>query len=301
MTVRRLHADEIVVDEKLARRLVEVQFPDWRALAITPVPSNGTDNVMFRFGETMALRFPRRPTAAAQVEKEQTWLPRLAPQLPLAVPVPIACGAPGEGYPWRWSVCRWVEGERVSHVEDERRLALDLAAFVIALRRIEACAGPVPGKHNSGRGVPLAMRDAATHEAIAALRDAIDANAVTAAWESDSRVPAWSGAPQWIHGDLSAGNLLVSSGVLCGVIDFGCLGVGDPACDLLVAWNLFSGEAREAYRDALGRDEAMWRRGRGWALSVALIQLPYYRDSNPTLAENARRTIEAVLADHCRG
>lgn len=301
MTVRRLHVDEVCVDESLARRLVEAQFPDWRALAIMSVPSDGTDNAMFRFGDAMVLRFPRRPLAAAQVEKEQTWLPRLAPKLPLALPVPIACGAPGEGYPWRWSVCRWVEGERADRLTDEHRLALDLAKFVIALRQIDADGGPVPGKHNSGRGVPLAVRDAATREAIVALGGAIDASAAIAAWESDSRAPAWNGAPQWIHGDLSAGNLLVSNGVLCGVIDFGCLGVGDPACDLLVAWNLFSREAREAYRSALACDEAMWRRGRGWALSVALIQLPYYRDSNPTLAENAQRTIETVLEDHRRG
>ncbi|RIH90582.1 Phosphotransferase enzyme family protein [Calidithermus terrae] len=303
MSSGRMHADELDTDASLVRRLLEAQFPQWAGLPVEPVRSAGTDNAIYRLGDGMAVRLPRIPAAAAQVDKEQLWLPRLAPLLPLPVPVPLAKGAPGEGYPWHWSVCRWLEGENATleRLAEAAQAAADLAHFVAALQRIDATGGPPPGPHNSGRGVPLAVRDGPTRAAIASLQGMLDAGAVTAAWEAALQAPPHDGPPVWIHGDLQPGNLLAVGGRLSAVIDFGCLGVGDPACDLQAAWNLFTAEAREAFRSALGVDGATWARGRGWALSVALIALPYYQHTNPFLAGVARHTIREVLADHGHG
>jgi aminoglycoside phosphotransferase (APT) family kinase protein len=297
--VRKMHADELDIDPALVARLLAVQFPRWARLPIAPVDSAGTDNAIYRLGDELAVRLPRRPSTAGQPAKEFRWLPRLAPLLPLAIPVPLVLGEPGEGFPWQWSICRWLPGEAASAapIADLSQAAIALAQFVKALQGIDAGDGPPPGAHNFGRGVPLATRDAATREAIVRLASELDAAAVTAAWERALRAPAWDGPPRWIHGDLLPGNLLVEDGRLSGVIDFGCLGAGDPACDLLCAWTLFSGASREAFRVAMAVDEAGWERGRGWALSTALIAVPYYRETNPELANIGRRTIAAVLAD----
>lgn len=295
----RLHADEIEVDRSLVQRLIVGQFPQWAGLPIRPVRSAGTDNVMLRLGEGMAVRLPRHPRAAPQIEKEQRWLPKLAPLLPLAVPVPLGMGRPAEGYHHPWSVCRWLEGENalVAQIADQRRLALDLAGFIAALQAIDPSSGPAPGPHNFGRGVALAERDARVRAAISSLGGVADTEAATAAWETALRAPAWREPPVWLHGDLLPGNLLVHHGRLSGVIDFGGLAVGDPACDLFPAWTLLDGETRTLFREALAVDDATWERGRGWALSMGLIVLPYYRDSNPVLVGIARRAIDEVLAD----
>ncbi len=308
MPAGKMHADEVHTDVALVRRLLAAQFPQWAELPVAPVASAGTDNALYRLGESMVVRLPRIAWAFGQVAKEQRWLPYLAPRLPLAIPVPLAMGAPGAGYPWHWSVYRWLPGENadVAPIADMRRAATDLARFIVALQRIDATGGPPPGEHNSGRGVPLGTRDAYTRAAIAELdtrRDVepLDLDAVTAAWEADSRAPAWSRPPVWLHGDIQAVNLLVEQGRLTAVIDFGCLGVGDPACDLIAAWSFFDAETREVFRAALGVDDAAWARGRGWALSVGLVALPYYRVTNPVLAGISRRAIGEVLADHRSG
>ncbi len=302
MSTTPMHADEVPTDAALVRRLLAAQFPQWAALPITPVLSAGTDNALYRLGDDLAVRMPRIHWAIGQVAKEQRWLPQLAPHLPLAIPVPLAAGAPGEGYPWQWSICRWLPGENAARARftDPCQAAIELAQFVVALQRLDAANGPPPGDHNSWRGEPLARRDQATRTAIAALGDLIDAAAVTAAWEADLHAPAWDGPPIWIHGDLAGGNLLAVQGELSAVIDFGCLGVGDPACDLIVAWNLFDGAARGAYRAALAVDDAAWARGRGWALTNALIALPYYLHTNPVIVAASWRVVEEVLADHRR-
>jgi aminoglycoside phosphotransferase (APT) family kinase protein len=295
-----MHDDEVEIDEPLVRRLLAEQLPAWAALPLARVESSGTDNAMFRLGDDMAVRLPRRPASTAQVEKEQRWLPRLAPHLPLEIPSPLAAGTPGEGYPFAWSVYRWLEGEAatVERWGDSSAVATDLAGFVVALRGIDLAGGPRPGAHNFYRGVPLASRDAFTRTAIDALQGKIDTVAVIAAWEAALAAPEWSGGLVWIHGDLAPGNLLVDRGRLHGVIDFGGLGVGDPAVELMPAWNLFSGDARAAFRAAVEVDDAAWSRGRGWALTVALVQLPYYETTNPVLAESSRYVIAEVLADH---
>jgi aminoglycoside phosphotransferase (APT) family kinase protein len=282
-------------------RLLTAQFPQWAGLPIEPVPSAGTDNALYRLGDDMVVRLPRRERTSGTLEKERQWLPRLAPLLPLAVPVPLADGMPAEGYPFEWSVYRWLKGENATleRVTDLSRLATDLAQFVAALQQIDPTGGTSPGEHNSYRGVPLATRDAPTRAAIVSLRGAIDVGTVTAAWESALRSPEWEHPPVWIHGDLDSRNLLVEEGRLSAVIDWGCLGVGDPACDVMVAWKVLSADTRDIFRTALSVDESTWARARGWALSQALVALSYYTlETNPVLVLEAQRWMAEVLADH---
>jgi aminoglycoside phosphotransferase (APT) family kinase protein len=253
-----LSTAQVEIDMPLVRRLLSAQFPQWAALRLERVGSAGTDNAIFRLGADMSVRLPRVDWAVGQVEKEQRWLPRFSGLLPLTIPVPLGAGVPGEVYPWSWSVYSWLEGETPS-VEE------------LADRR---------------------------REAIASLGgEALDLLRVRAAWESALRTRVWDGPPVWVHGDIHAGNLLVHRGRLSAVIDFGGLGVGDPACDRIVAWNLLSPENRQTFREALADDDDTWARGRGWALSIALIALPYYQERNPAVAAGARYTIAQVLAD----
>jgi aminoglycoside phosphotransferase (APT) family kinase protein len=300
----RMHPDELTIDVNLVRRLLAEQFPQWADLALKPYSSAGSDNAMYRLGDGMVVRLPRRSGRTVDsLDKECEWLPRLAPLLPLAVPVPLAKGAPAEGYPCGWAVFRWLDGETatIERLADARRAAMDLAEFIGALQRIDARGAPTPGEHNFFRGVPLAMRDANVRSAIAALDGEMDVAAVTAAWESALRVPDWRGPPVWIHGDLCDGNLLADRGRFSAVIDWGGLAVGDPACDLMAAWSFLDTEARELFRAALSVDEATWARGRGWALSVALIALPYYWTSNPVRVAYSWHRVGEVLADDASG
>ncbi|MFI5685128.1 aminoglycoside phosphotransferase family protein [Streptomyces sp. NPDC051636] len=290
-----MRADEVDVDVPLVRRLIAGQFPAWASLPVERLESSGTENAMFRLGADKVVRLPRHPGAVADVAHEQRRLPRLGPLLPVPTPEPIGRGGPGTGFPWPWSVYRWLEGRNpvAGAVEKPGPLAGDLAAFIRALRRIDPREGPP--QH---RGVPLATRDAATREAIAQLAyRGMDTAAVTARWEEALRAPEHTGPPVWAHGDLSPGNVLVVDGRLSAVIDFGTVGVGDPAVDLIVAWNLLPASARGVFREVVGADDAEWARGRGWALSISLIQLPYYWETNPPLAENSRHAIAEILAE----
>lgn len=306
MSGDKMHAEEVDIDSSLVHRLLVTQLPQWADLPLMAVPSAGTDNALYRLGEHLVVRLPRIHEATEQVDKEQRWLPRLVSHLPLAIPVPLAKGTPGEGYPWQWSVYRWLEGEdaTTAPVTDLGQAARDLAQFIGALQRIEPAGGPAPGQHNFFRGVPLALRDASTRAAITTLEGmpeiGLETEAVTAAWDVALHTPPWNGPPVWIHGDLQPLNLLVRQGRLTAVIDWGGLGVGDPACDLIAAWTFLTAETRASFRAALPVDDETWARGRGWALSMGLIALPYYQHTNPTLAGIAHRGIEAVLADQQR-
>jgi aminoglycoside phosphotransferase (APT) family kinase protein len=262
-------------DAELVRRLIGAQFPQWAELPVRPVAASGWDNRSFRLGETMLARLPSAERYAPQVEKEQRWLPILAPQLPLPVPAPLAVGAPGEGYPWGWSVLRWIEGDTAAAAAppaDLTGFARDLADFLAALHRVDAGAGPPAGPHSFWRGGLLATYDAETRAAIATLGDRIDGAAATAMWEAALAAP-WTSPPVWVHGDVAPGNLLVREGRLAAVIDFGCCAVGDPACDLVIAWTFLDAPARAAFRAALQLDAACWTRAKGWALWKALIVL----------------------------
>jgi aminoglycoside phosphotransferase (APT) family kinase protein len=294
----RMHADEADIDTTLVRRLVAGQFPAWADLPVAPVASSGTDNAMYRLGDDLAVRLPRIPAAAGNVAAEQRWVPLLAPHLPVAVPAPVGSGTPAEDYPHPWSVCHWLPGANpaVDDLAEPDRLAEDLAAFVTALRRVDPTGAP-----KTTRGVPLATRDAPTRAAIAASDGLVDIAAVTEIWDDALRIPAWEGPPTWMHADLSPGNVLVKDGRLAAVIDWGGAGIGDPTVDLIIAWNLLPASARRTFRDALGVDDDTWRRGRGWALSISLIQLPYYQHTNPGLAANSRHVISEVLAAEVTG
>jgi len=292
-------AARVDINVPLVAQLVTVQFPQWAHLPIKPVEFGGWDNRTFRLGEDMTVRLPSAEAYTGQVEKEHRWLPRLAPLLPLPIPIPLAMGVPADGYPWHWSVYRWLEGENatIEPIADLQQAATTLAQFLAALQRIDPAGGPPPGQHNFFRGGPLAVYDTETRDAIAALHGKIDTDAVTAAWKA-ALAATWHGPPVWLHGDVSAQNLLVKRGRLSAVIDFGCSSVGDPACDLTIAWTLFSGESREAFRAALPVDGATWARGRGWALWKGLITLAEHMNTNPLEAGKARRAIDELLANH---
>ena len=294
----RVRVDEFAIDAALVGRLLAGQFPQWADRPLRRVASAGTDNAIYRLGADMCLRLPRRPEAVDQVVKECRWLPALAP-LPLAVPKPLGRGAPAEGYPWPWAVYSWIEGETATldRLDDPLEAAATLARFITALQAIDATGGPPSGPQNHFRGVPLAQMDGRTRRAIASLAGEIDVQTAGAVWEAALAAPSWAAAPVWVHGDIQSGNLLARDGRIAAVIDLGLLGVGDPACDLTVAWMLLPAEARRAFRAALAVDDATWMRGRGWALYAGVIALDYYRESNPSLSGMCRRAIAEVLAD----
>lgn len=231
-----MHEDEVVTDVPLVQRLIARQFPQWKNLSVSRVASSGTDNAVYRLGDDMAVRMPRIHWAIHQIDKEREWLPKIAPHLPLTVPQPLARGEPEEGYPWHWAVYRWIPGETptLNRMADPCAAARELAQFLGALQKIDTAGAP-PAK----RGVPLATRDAQVREAIAAMSGMIDVSAVMALWDETLRLPQWSRPPVWVHGDMLPGNLLMEGGHLRAVIDFSGLGIGDPACDMMIAWRFF--------------------------------------------------------------
>lgn len=295
------HKNNIHIDVSLVRRLIATQFPQWKDLPVQPVKVGGWDNRTFHLGDQMLVRMPSAEAYATKVEKEQKWLPRLAPFLPLPIPTPLAMGKPGEGYPWPWSVYSWIEGETASiePIADLCQFATALAEFLTALQRINTTGGPMAGPHNFYRGGPLSTYDAETRQAILILGNEIDTKLVTAIWDT-ALASTWTALPVWVHGDVSTGNLLVKEGKLSAVIDFGGLGTGDPACDLAIAWTLFKGKSREAFCAALPLDTATWARGRGWTLWKALIVYAGLPGTNSLERGNSKRIIEEILADYNR-
>jgi aminoglycoside phosphotransferase (APT) family kinase protein len=302
MREEKLRAGKFEVDVPLVERLVATQFPQWAGLPIRPVERDGWDNWTFHLGNDMKVRLPSAMGYAEQAEKEAYWLPRLAPHLPLPVPVPIGIGRPAEGYPCPWSIYRWLEGEPVTreNVDDAVQFGWDLAKFLIALQRIDATGGPPPGQHNYFRGadVMAAYGDEA-RRSIDSIAETIDAPAAHAVLDAAAAAP-FTGPPMWLHGDIAAGNLLQCEGQLAAVIDFGGCAVGDPACDLVIAWVFLDGAARDSFRLSMPADDAMWARARAWALWKAALMLANGMVDNPS--ENApRAVIDAVIAEHRAG
>ncbi len=286
------------VDEGLVQSLVTAQFPQWSGLPIRRVADEGWDNRTFHLGAELMVRVPSAQEYALAVEKEQRWLPVLAPQLPLPIPEPVAQGVPGEGYPFPWSVYRWLPGDPVNRedVTDLTGFATTLADFLTALRAVDTTDAPAPGLHNWYRGGTLLTYAAQLEADVETLADVISADAVTEIWQS-ALAATWDGEPVWFHGDVATGNLLQRDGALAAVIDFGTCGAGDPACDLAIAWTLLTGESRALFRDRLGVDPGEWARGRGWALWKALaVHASYVRDgeSDPT----SRRVLDELIAEH---
>jgi aminoglycoside phosphotransferase (APT) family kinase protein len=288
------------IDAALVKRLVAAQFPQWRDLPVTPVENDGWDNRTYRLGSDMTARLPTAAGYAAAVAKENRWLPLLAPSLPVAVPPVVAMGAPGEGYPFPWSVRGWLHGETADRgrIDDMSLFAVSVAEFILALQRSDAADGPPAGEHSWHRGASPAHYDDDTRRFLAALEGRVDTARAAAVWDA-ALTAGWHGTPVWFHGDIASGNLLVADGRLAAVIDFGTSGVGDPACDLVIAWTMFSGDSREAFRHAVGHDDGAWARARGWALWKALLTLADCVDDPQRAAVN-RHVIDEILTDHER-
>lgn len=293
----KMHPNEFPIDVSLVRQLLIKQFPLWADLPLKPVLSTGTDNALYRLGNHLVVRLPRIGWAVENVDKEFEWLPKIASYLPISIPIPLTKGAPTENYPYPWSVYTWLDGSNptVGHISNPTLLAHDLVQFLQAMHRIDLPNGPL-----SNRGVPLERKDGETRRALKQLEGIIDIETATALWDRSLSISKWSKPPVWVHGDLSPGNLLIQKGRLSAVIDFGNVGVGDPACDLIIAWNLLPASMRYIFCREVGLDEATWQRGLGWALSNALIALPYYKDTNPVLAGSARHVLQQLIEDHQR-
>jgi aminoglycoside phosphotransferase (APT) family kinase protein len=294
-----MHPVEIHVDLALAKALIEAHCPDWRLLPISKVSNtSGTDHHMFRLGADKALRLPRRPSAALQVEKEQTFLPTLAKCLTIATPFPVKAFGPSSLFPYPWSVCKWLEGETLSASTglDQADLTREIAITLLEIWAVDMSSLSSPGDHNFHRGVPLSERDAQTHAAIAQIGDEFDASRFLKIWDKCLAAKPHQGPPVVIHGDLSPTNLLARDGRLVGVLDWGGLALGDPATDLMIAWSYLKEPFRFHLRFPVSADDAMWTRGIGWALSVAAIQIPYYQGCNDVIASSARHTLQNIVA-----
>ena len=289
--------EKTAITTELAARLVAEQFPQWAGLPVRRVEPGGWDNVTFRLGADLSVRLPSGPGYAQQVDKEHRWLPVLAGQLPLRIPQPLVRGVPGCGFPWPWSVYRWLPGTPLaaSHIKDPAALAADLAGFLAALYKIDPTGGPPPGPHSCHRGAPLTVYDGEARQALTALDGEIDTALAARVWQ-EALAATWHGPPVWVHGDVADGNLLVQDGRLAAVIDFGCCAVGDPACDTVIAWTYFSGESRRVFSGRLPVDVATWARGRGWALWKAMIVLVDALRDDPADARATKGVIAAVLS-----
>jgi aminoglycoside phosphotransferase (APT) family kinase protein len=289
----------LTVDVRSVRHLVSEQFPQWSHLRIEPVQDPGWDNFTFHLGDDLLVRLPSAAEYALAVEKEQRWLPRLAPHLSLPIPSVCGLGVPGAGYPFPWSVYGWLGGSAVTptDVADPHQFAEQLADFLISLRRVNAADGPQPGIHNWYRGATLLTFDATARRALDTLTGHIDVEVASEVW-ADALAAPWEGEDVWFHGDLAEGNLLMRDGYLAAVIDFGTCGVGDPSCDLAIAWTLLVESGRQTFRDRLQVDEASWARGRGWALWKTLSGLAAaITDHDEQETDRLLRVYKELVAD----
>ena len=288
------------IDEELVRRLVDAQFPQWRGLGIRRVVPGGWDNRTFRLGEGLLVRLPSAEGYAAAVAKEQRWLPVIAREVPLAVPVPVGLGTPSSEFDSPWSVYRWIEGTPAGDVPDMdlTALAADLARFLTALSKVDAQDAPAAGPHSFWRGAHPRVYDEDVQRCLARLQGRIDSAAARAIWTAALNTDITS-PPVWFHGDIAPGNLLLQDGRLSAVIDFGTSGVGDPACDLAIAWTVLDDQAREVFRDGMPWDAATWVRGRAWALWKTLLILDDASGTHDPAGEarKAQLVIDRILAD----
>ncbi len=289
----------IEVGAEQVRLLVAEQFPQWADLPVRAVASGGWDNWTFHLGDGMLARLPSAAEYALAVEKEQRWLPVLAAQLPLPIPVPAAQGRPGAGYPFSWSIYQWLDGApaRADTIGDPVRFATDLAGFLAALQAIDTADGPGPGTHNWFRGGTVRTYDEQAQRALTRLDGDIDAALAQEIWKTSLNA-SWDGVAKWFHGDVAEGNLLLDDGKLAAVIDFGTCGVGDPACDMAIAWTLLTADARQAFRERLSVDDATWARGRGWALWKTLVACAQTVGRTGDAAASARRILGEIFTEY---
>lgn len=293
--------DRLTIRSQLVRRLIDTQFPQWRGLKIQRVQTDGWDNATFRLGDKMKVRLPTAARYVPQVEKEYRWLPVLAPSLPFQIPVPIALGVPTAEYPYPWSVSSWIPGDRAStmNVSARSTIARELVQFLRALQNIPVDGGPRAGQDNFFRGGLLHEYDAEVQQCIQKLQEFLDADAAHSVWQA-ALASQYDDSPVWVHGDIAPTNLLVTGGHLSAVIDFGASAVGDPACDLVIAWTYFEAESRQVFRLGIGAKENMWARARGWALWKALLQFKEQTESgvgNEQLSKSPRQVIQDILSE----
>lgn len=285
----RMHPDEVEVDTALVRRLLTMQMPHLAGHHLAPVEPWGTDHAIWRLGDDLVVRLPRIAWASGQPDFEASWLPRLAPHLPIKVPEPVAVGEPGEGYPYRWAVQRWIAGEgaAIDRIDDPVQFALQLADVIRKLQAVPATEAPAA----SNRARPLTSYDEETRAYIASASDLIDSAAATAVWEEALGAAAHLGPPVWVQGDLE-GNLVVGEGRLQGIVDWGSACAGDPAVDVQVVWSpLFNDISRRVFLEALDVDEATLARSRGAAIHQACAALPYYLHTYPLIVERSRHKL----------
>jgi aminoglycoside phosphotransferase (APT) family kinase protein len=297
--------NKVDITPAVAGRLIAAQFPQWSDLPIVPLKTDGWDNTTFRLGDELSVRLPSADRYVPQVEKEHRWLPVLARHLSVRIPEPVAKGRPSDEFPRPWSIYRWIEGDTVSagQLKGLTTLASDLAQFLCELHSIDPGDGPPPGQHNFFRGGPVGSYDKETWASIRFLADEIDGEGAAEAWQA-AMASNYEEVPVWVHGDVAPSNLIVVDARLHGVIDFGCSAVGDPACDLVMAWTFFTDDSRETFRRGLRLDEGHWRRARGWALWKALITLVKEKRGLGGTSEltwgwriGCRDVIEQVIAD----
>ena len=287
-----------IINTDLVKKLINEQFPEWSNLEIKPVKVSGNDNRTFHLGDYMSVRLPSSEGYVPQVEKEQKWLPKLAKELTLPISTPIATGNPSTEYPFPWSVNKWLEGETLTrkNIHNLNQFARDLGAFLIELQSIDTTDGPLAGAHNFYRGGEIAVYNQESKEAMHQNKDTLKTPLLNEIWELALN-SKWNSAPVWVHGDVAPGNILVKDGKLAAIIDFGILGVGDPACDAAMAWTFFDDKSRKIFKSALAMDEETWNRARGWALWKALITYNGSRNTNKTIAEESYNIIRVIEED----
>ncbi|OGB97496.1 acetyltransferase [candidate division TM6 bacterium RIFCSPHIGHO2_12_FULL_36_22] len=284
----------------LVKNLITEQFPQWAHLPIKPVEVSGWDNRTFYLGTEMSIRLPSAQCYAAKVQIEQKWLPILAPHLSFRIPKPLAMGQPSKNYHFNWSIYRWIEGKNANILTiDEshlKHIALQLAQFLNELHKIDPTDGPLAGPHNFYRGGSLQVYDSETRSALSQLQDFINVEAAKSVWKK-ALSSRWDKSPVWIHGDLSAGNILIKDNQLTAVIDFGGMGIGDPACDLVIAWTFLKNESRKAFKTCVDLDSETWARARGWALWKALITLVPLKNKTNLEALKQKNIIEEIISE----
>jgi aminoglycoside phosphotransferase (APT) family kinase protein len=287
-----MHHDEIDIAESLVRKLLHEQFPQWAKMPIARVSSPSTVNAIFRLGDDMSVRLPRTPRFH-DIDKELCWLHALSGRLPLAIPEALAVGEPGDAFPWKWGVFRWIEGEPWGEdARDSSAEAMRLAEFLHALESLDPATIPCPSMMHAG-GLADGDQVMRTYAKLAARW--IDTGSVLRAWDRALKAPDWDQPPLAVHSDMMAGNLLVRNGRLTAVIDWASAHAGDPASDLQLAWRLLSGEARRVFRREMGFDDATWSRARGWVLR-SVIGVVYYAETNPSFAAENLTALQAALA-----
>lgn len=298
-TLESQESNDHEITVSLVIELIEEQFPHWAHLPVSKVKFGGLDNMTFHLGKEMSIRLPSAEAYAQQARKEHKWLPFLTTGLSFSIPERLAMGQPSKKYPCYWTVYRWIEGERADVLRRDAfaQFAVDLAQFLRDLHKIDSTGGPQAGAHNFYRGDSPSVYDSETRVAISQLQDFIDVSGTTNVWER-AVSSSWDKTPVWVHGDFTVGNILVDGDRLIAVIDFGCMSIGDPACDLVIAWNFLTKESREIFKSHLELDSDTWARARGWALWKALITLASLEDRACTRALKLKKVIHDILNEH---